>query len=292
MALAIIQGGKKGHPHAPLWYKSNPVEPIGRKSSVSVEDSILIEEITLDAILDQILASKAAEVIIVNHGSGDGLALPLLKGSTAGAQKEVMVFVAADVSREEGEPGGIRVKTPIKSDKDVADLTRLSEAQVKALRVKMNQVRARKLKHVAFRACNMGIHKDTLEAFRNFFGAGSVSAPTQFDSYGIFTPAIGDHLDDWVKAKRKGGYQISVDGNVAFGTKATDNPLVYSIVSKSTSDDAFSAWMKKHISDAGWKTTGVIFHGMKLLHPASPTSPTVAFVRDEPFVSSIVDFSG
>lgn len=291
-ALAIIQGGPKGHPHAPLWYGSNPVEPIGNKSSISVKDAKLIEKVSLEAIFDQIIAAKATEVVIVNHGDGSGLAMPLQDGSTAGAQREVMFSFGADVSREETGIGGAKMKTPIKSDKAVADLTRLTEAQVKALRAKMKQVQALKIQHVAFRACSMGLHEDTLQAFRIVFGAASVSAPKEFDSYGTFRPSIGGDLDGWTKSKRKRGFQISIEGQVAFGTKPTDSPIVYDIESRAPDDSTFTAWVKKHITDAEWKTKGVVFHGIKLLHPASPTSQTVAFIRDDSFVSRLVYYAG
>jgi hypothetical protein len=290
--VAIIQGGPKGHPHAPLWYGSNPVEPIGNKSTISVTDTKLLETVSLEAFFDQIIAAKASEVVIVNHGDGSGLAVPLQKGSTAGAQREVMFSLGADVSREEIGIGGAKMKTPVKSDKDVADLTRLTEPQVKALRAKMNQVRALKMQHVAFRACSMGLHEDTLEAFRNVFGCASVSAPKEFDSYGTFRPSIGADLEGWAKSMRKRGFQIAIDGQVAFGTKPTDSPIVYSIESRAPDDDTFSAWVKKHITDGEWKTNGVVFHGMKLLHPTSATSPTVAFVRDSSFVSRLVYYAG
>jgi hypothetical protein len=291
-AIAIVQGGPEGHPHAPLWYGSNPVEPIGDKSSLTVKDTTLFETITLDSVLDHILASKAYEIVIVCHGGGSGLDLPLLPGAAAGAEVRIIFPLSADVSREETGIGGVKTKTPIRSDKDVADTAMLTESQVKALRAKMNQIRKLKLKHVAFRACTMGINKDTLEAFRNFFGAASVSAPTQFDSYGTFRPSIGADLNGWAKSMRKSGYQISVEGAVAFGTKDTSNARVYKIECRATSEDEFSAWVKKHITDGGWKTNGVVFHGMKLLHPANRTSPTIAFVRDATFIASIVNHAG
>lgn len=292
-ALAIIQGGPKGHPHAPIWYHTSPVEPIGNKSSVSVEDVTVLEKITLDSILDTIIASKkTTEVVLVSHGSGSGLAIPLLQGSTAGAERSVILVLSADRPGEEVGFDGTKMKTPTKSDKDVAELTRLAEQQVKALRAKMNQVRSMKLKHVAFRACSMGISKDSLQAFRNLFGAESVSAPKEFDSYGNFSPSIGGDVEAWAKAKRKDGYHISIDGQVAFGVKATDSPLVYTIVSRADSKDAFRAWVRTHIVDGGWGPKGVFYHGMMALHPASPTSPIIYFVRDADFVSRIVHYSG
>ena len=292
-AIAIVQGGAKGHPHAPLWYKSSPVEPIGNKSTVSVEDVTLLESITIEAVLDQIIASKGTtEVVLVSHGDGSGLALRLRNGSTAGAERAVILALSADRPGVEVSFDKTKLTTPTKSEKDVADLTRLGEPEVRTLRAKMNQVRSMKLKHVAFRACNMGISPDTLQAFRNFFGAASVSAPTEFDSYGKFSPSIGGDVEAWAKLKRKKGYHISVDGQVAFGTKDTDSPLVYTIVASAASEDAFRAWVRKHIVEGGWGIDGLIYHGMKVRHASTPTSPNVLFVRDTQFISSIVHYAG
>jgi hypothetical protein len=292
-AIAIVQGGTKGHPHAPPWYKSSPVEPIGNKSTISVKDVTLLEKITLEAVLDQIIASKGTtEVVLVSHGSGSGLALPLRDGSTAGAEREVIFALSADRPGEDvGIDGTTKIKTPKISEKAVADLTRLAESQVTTLRTKMNQVRSMKLKHVAFRACNMGISPETMQAFRTFFGAASVSAPKEFDSYGKFSPSIGGDVEAWAKAKRKNAYQISIDDQVAFGTKNTENPLVYTIEARGASKDAFRAWVRKHIVDGGWGPDGVIFHGVKALHPLS-NSPSVYFVRDAEFISGIVHYAG
>lgn len=292
-AIAIIQGGPKGHPHAPLWYRASPVEPIGNRSSISISDVALIEKISVAAILDVIIAAKGTtEVLVVSHGGGSGLAIPIMDGSSAGAQREIITAVSADHPGEEVGFGGTKIKTPVISDKDVADLARLKEPEVKALRTKMNQVRAMKLTHVAFRACNMGIKTETLDAFRGFFGARSVSAPKEFDTYGDFSPSIGGDLEGWAKALRKSGYHISVDGHVGFGTRNTDNPLTYRIVSRADSKDAFRAWVREHIVDRGWGPRGVIFHGMKALHTLGPNAPSVYFVRDAEFISRIVYFAG
>ena len=290
-AVAVVQGGEKGHPHAPLWYRTSPVEPVGNKSSVTVEGVALLEKITLEGILDAVLASKSDEIVVVCHGSGDGLAIPVLPGARSGSVQEVVQSLAIDQPGEENVDG-MKLKTPAISDAKAAQVAMLSEAQVKALRAKMNAVRAMKLKHVAFRACNMGIRTETMKAFRSFFGAASVSAPKEFDAYGDFSPSIGEQLDDWVKSKRKAGFQISVEGSVAFGTRATDNATVFDIVARATTKDAFRAWVNKHVAEGAWGTKGVVFHGVKVLHPLGTNAASVLFVRDAGFVAGLVHVSG
>jgi hypothetical protein len=294
-AIAIVQGGPKGHPHAPPWYATSPREPISTKEAISVTDVTLVEHLTLESILDLILASKGAtDLVIVCHGDGNGLALPLQKGSKAGAEIRVIFPMGADRPGLETADDGTKMATPVISDSSIAELTMLSELQVKAFRMKMNQVRSMKLKHVAFRACSMGIKPDTMKAFRIFFGAASVSAPKEFDTYGTFSQGIIDRkgaLDEWVKAKQKGGFHIVMDGDVAFGTKRSDSALVYNIVAAAASKAAFNTWVAKHIADGASKHNGVIFHGIKALHPL-PSEPSVYFVRDAAFISNIVNVAG
>ncbi len=286
-ALAIIQGGPKGHPHALPWYRTNPLEPIDGSSVIAVKDAMVTDVMTLEAILDAMLANQdATEIVIVSHGSGVGLAIPVSPGARSGAEAQIILALSADRSREEVEYG-TKIKTPIKSVKDVADLTMLTEDKVNILRTKMNQVQKMNLKHVAFRACNMGGNKDTMVAFRNFFGAASVSAPRLFDSYGKFAPAIVGGLEDWAKAKRRKGYHISIDNDVAFGIKNTHNFIVYTIESAATSKDAFKDWVADHIADGAWGSEGVIYHGMVAEH-AAPTEPIVYFVQDTEFKNQLV----
>lgn len=291
-AMAIIQGGAKGHPHAPIWYKTSPVEPIGNKSNISVNQVTLMEKMTMESVLDTVIESKGlTEVVLVSHGDPGGLALPLLEGSTAGAQKWVILALSADRPGEEVGFDGTKMKTPTKSDKDVAELTKLGEQQVRTLRTKMNQVRSMKLRHVAFRACSMGESTETLQAFRGFFGAESVSAPRDFDSYGKFSPSTGSDLEAWAKLRRKEGYHISIDGQVGFGIRRTAGSIAYTIAAKAASKDAFSAWVRKHIVDRGPGQDGVVYHGMKVM-PLSPNSPIIYFVRDAGFISNIVHYAG
>ena len=99
-AMAIIQGGTEGHPHAPIWYSRSPVEPIGNKSTITVKEVAIQEAITLETVLDQMIAAKGEkEFVLVCHGSGAGLKLHLQRGSTAGAEKDVIFQLASDRPR-------------------------------------------------------------------------------------------------------------------------------------------------------------------------------------------------
>jgi hypothetical protein len=289
-ALAIIQGGERGHPFAPPWYRSDPVEPIGNNSKIVVKDVTVLEDMTLESIMDTIINAKEKEILVVSHGWSEGLALPLMKGRgiTGGAQRQQIFPLSADRAFDDGP-----IKTPIISVKDVADHAHLSEQQVTALRAKMNQIRSLGLDHVAFRACDMGQSTDSLQAFRNFLGAKSVSAPKLQDSYGQFTSLIGGSVDAWAKTKRKEGFRVSVDLQVGFGIKNTA-PLVYKIVSRAADDKAFAAWVKVHITDRVALDKVIVYHGMILPSDqlSSPNAPPVFFIRDSSFISNIVFYDG
>lgn len=285
-ALAIIQGAPKGHPAAPAWYKSNPLEPIGKGSKISVKDSTVIADMTLDGVMDEILRAKPTEVVLVCHGLADQLAIPLMSGAASGAEQRNMFPLSADSFLKKGET------TPIISDKDVADQTRLSEDQVKAFRAKMNQVRGLKLKHVAFRSCDLGQSTDAMEAFRDFFGAESVSAPKLFDSYGQFQPVFGSDVKTFVAHKRRDGFRVWVDAKVAFGIKRTDSFIKYKIVCQAPDGEAFTTWLRDHVADRPGTDWVTVYHGMKDEKVADPEAPIVYFVRDAAFLANLAFFSG
>lgn len=290
-ALAIIQGGDRGHPSAPPWYKSNPVEPIGNGSTITVKDTEVIKDMTFEAVLDVVISRKQTEIVIVCHGWSEGLALPLMEGgaTAGGAQKQQIFPISADGHLK--DEGG--VKAPVRSDKDVGDLAHLSEEKVKTLRRKMNQIRGLALNHVAFRSCDMGQDPDSLQAFRNFFGAKSVSAPKLFDSYGGFTALIGTNVETWAKGKRKNeGFRIAIDRGVAFGTKRTDSPTAYKIICRAPDKKTLASWGKTHISDTAGSEDSVVYHGMMDLSVANPEAPYIYFVRDNSFISNIVNYAG
>jgi hypothetical protein len=286
-ALALVQGGDKGHPHAPLWYAKSPIEPISTKATITVKSVVTQEVMTLESLLDGMLAGKETDIVVVCHGSGGGLALPLMKGATAGSEREVIFALATDKPGEE-VIDGMKIKTPAISEESLVTLTRLTIQQVKSIRVKINAVRALKLKHVAFRACSMGINKETLEAFRALFGAASVSAPKEFDSYGVMTPNVDPNPARWAETRRKQGFHITVEGNVAYGTKDSGDNFRYAIGLAGTTKDVIKAWTKKHIVDDGWGPSGIIYHAIKALHP-SKTSPSVYFIKDTEFIQSLVN---
>lgn len=302
-ALAIIEGGDRGHPSAPSWYQSNPVEPIGNKSSITVTKTVVVDPMTIESIFDAIIEGKDQEVVIVCHGIEDGLLIPFVAGSKFNAVQSPVLRLASD---HQVDVGGAKI--PAVSDKDVAP--QISEDDAKRLRMKMNKVRAMQLKHVAFRACDMGKSPgSTLAAYKDLFGAKSVSAPDLLDSYGQFKPLmVSDvikfpnlykdlkgvkNVQGWLKVRRGQGYRAWADHEVGFGYKHVDT-INYQIESLAASNDKFAGWVRAHVAQSPGSDNTVVYHGMEddPKSIANPNSAVIYFIKDEAFVKNIVYYDG
>jgi hypothetical protein len=291
-ALAIIQGKPDGHESAPPWYHTNPLEPISASDSITVDQMKVLDGMTLDSLLDAMIASTAKEMIVVNHGSTEGLALQAYRGSgLIFADRTVLTVLAEDHRQEVTLPDGTKVAMPVLTDEQVRPLINAPDlATVTNLRKKMNQVRAKKLKHLAFRACSMGSSTDTLDAFVMFFGCESISAPVIEDMYGTFPTEVTDDLDGWVKALRtKAKFHVSVyDKVVAFATKWAHG-VHYQLRCAGTSTGELDSWVKKHIISGSVDPKKVVFHGMKVEENPimKENDPDVYFVKDSEFRARI-----
>ncbi|MFN7938070.1 MAG: hypothetical protein U0R19_32375 [Bryobacteraceae bacterium] len=286
-ALAIIQGGPRGHPSAPPWYGTHPVEPIGNKSKIVVTDSVVQRAMTLESILDAIIERNQKDVVIVCHGAPQGLAVPFVVGSSVGAESENISRLSADrvMKNKDG------MNTPIIPDDGMS--RQISAERIRGLRKKVNQVRDIGLDHVAFRNCDLGKSLETLEAFRLLFGAKSLSAPKLKDSYGTFTPMINRDIKAWAETRKKAGFRVWIDHGVAFGTRhaKTIAQTEYEIVCRAPDVDTFRAWVRAHIVDSLSDTLSVVYHGMEDQSVSDPTAPVIYFIRDREFVANIAYYT-
>lgn len=284
--LAIIQGGVRGHPSAPPWYDAHPAEPLGNKSKIVVTDVVVQRAMTLESIMDTIIERNQKQVVIVCHGSSEGLAIPFVHGSSVGAESSNISRLSADrvFKNRDGH------NTPITRDDGMSH--QISEKAIKGLRVKMNQIRDIGLDHVAFRNCDMGRSVATLDEFRLLFGAKSLSAPKLKDSYGTFTPVINKEIKTWVDARRRDKFRVWIDHGVAFGMRLSKTiaQTEYEIVCRAPDTGTFRAWMKAHVSDSLPDTLSVVFHGMEDRYVSDPTAPVIYFIRDREFADNIVFF--
>jgi hypothetical protein len=156
----------------------------------------------------------------------------------------------------------------------------------------MNRVRALQLKHVAFRACNVGASNDMMEALFKFFDAASVSAPAIEDTCGTFPPGESKDLAGWIKLMRQTGFHAWKEDKVAIATKRTGG-IVYMVKVVAENTDAYKAWFAEHILDAGVVPDPAVYHGMKVDETGlAPDAPSIYFIRDPDFLSRIVNFAG
>ena len=289
-ATAIIQGGEHGK-MASGWYTSNPVEPIGKGSNVTVKNTVLLDNsdsnpATLEDFLDAIIQKNDKQVVIVCHGSEESLAIPLFKGTQLGAWKQNITRLLSD---HPSEKDGI--KAPVFKDEDVFYGENVAAAT--RLRGKMNQVRKMNLEHVAFRACDMGVKVETLEAFRDFFGAASVSAPQLLDSYGTVTASIGSDVAGWLKIHKKTMHRAWSYKDVAFGLKSIrqSHTPKYQILCRAVTKNALISWIQTHVGGS-LANDSFRYHGMVDVKVADKDASIIYFIRDQAFLSNIVYYAG
>lgn len=298
-ALALIQGKPNGasKPDGPLtappWYRLKPGEPIGSPyvSSILVQDFTVLDNMTLESILDAILLARlTAEILINCHGSTFGLAIPLIPGSPAGAEFPNIERLLAEHEKEE-TVGGRKIITPPLTNQKLAEIFNMPETRVGDLRDKMHQVQRRKLSHVAFRSCDMGAKKESLTLYCKFFGARGASAPKIFDSYGELTPTFGVNLNRWADRQRKDGFHAWIDGNVAVAIQFDPRDHTrYRNRCAATSEAEFKSWVGRRIGlGALVGRREVVYHGMVPEDPETPISPNIFFVRDPDYASNLVD---
>ena len=152
------------HPAAPDFYSTFPLEPLKSGGQFKVSKTIsVMSDPSFDAVLNAILKAKPKNVMIVSHGHGGGLSLPLIPGSEDG-----LGIKAMDVFAGKGPD----------SDLD------LNPEALAALRKKITQLKALNLNTVVLRACVVGQFPDVMDKLKDFFNCQTVDAPKALDGYG------------------------------------------------------------------------------------------------------------
>lgn len=184
----------RGDDYATQWYALGSAEPAVSRT-LPIDAVHGIAPMTLEALLDSIIAncSPSDDIIIIGHGREGGLAMPLFRGSAARARSEVVNILGRSSAIRDPDLGSI----PPVSDTEAAAICQIPVAQVQALRAKLAQVRAKSLRHVAFRACKIGAWPDVLRQYKPFFGCAEVSAPSLRDTYGFFNPTVPANVLAW-----------------------------------------------------------------------------------------------
>jgi hypothetical protein len=284
MAVAIIDAG--AHPHAADWYGwRNAREPAGGGTTLGADSVTAVRGLTLDAALTEILlrARSGGDVILVCHARDAGLALPLIHGGAVRARNDAIGQLAIDTSTTEDW-----LTTPAVSVSDAARVLMMSEAQVTALRDKMNQVRALRLGRVALRGCNVGAWANTLPIYKRFFGCRSLSGPMLRDTYGQIDPGPPvTNLTTW--SAHHNGWHIFLDGpsgnQIAVATHGGQTEEhSYQIAFAYQTTQRLADWGTRHLNSA--VSGPFYYHGMWLTS-ASPGSPRIYFVGDSDYVGHL-----
>lgn len=177
-AIAFIKNSAKGgQPDAPAYYRMFPTEPIPGKGSIRVGTIQNLPKMTAWQLLEGIKgkAEKGQDILCVSHGIAEGLSIPLVPGSEAFLQENVLDVLKA---YEEGkEAAG-----------SAAPKLFLSPEKFEAFWQLIHDVRALKLGRVDLRACIIGSKKTTLEKLKAFFGCSRCCAPVSFDVFGTIDP--------------------------------------------------------------------------------------------------------
>lgn len=217
---AIIDAS--GLPQAVSYYRMFPREPArSSEDDMTIDRIIPVHHITLEAVLDQMLAAKAErEVLIVAHGEARGLIMHLTAKRSVSALKEALDLVSrvgAALARraairaqsatdqasswgalaEELKPGSVQGAFTVHEAEawfgrwlaDQAALVTTGGAHdLEHLIHKMNAVREARFERVEVRACKLG--DEALESLCKFFGAGRVCAPSVGTFYVWVHPLI------------------------------------------------------------------------------------------------------
>lgn len=183
-AVAFIDSG--AHPLASDFYQRCPDEPIGTTGSIHVTAREPMPGLSVESLLRRMASLGGGDdALVVCHGTPQGLSIPLLAGAAprrgaTSAQILGEARILAVVLGTSTAGGASRTTT----DEDAASMLMTDTARVATLRGLMEAVQARHLNHVALRACNLGQSPANMATVKAFFGARSLSAPDQPDSYG------------------------------------------------------------------------------------------------------------
>jgi hypothetical protein len=154
---------------------------------------------SFETLLRGIIAQKSeTDFVIVVHGheTGKGLFLKLVTRAGAAFGSETTsdmleTLMAIDARRPPTPPAVPGKPAPKRAPASPtpAELTKLGEltdAEVNRLIDLMTQVRAKNLKLVEFRGCNLGLLADSIDRFRRFLGAQIFGAPNLHSFFGTF----------------------------------------------------------------------------------------------------------
>lgn len=166
-------------PTAAAWYRTVRAEPYGSDEQLLIDPQNVheIASMTLEALLDQILATRPSEVVTVSHGSPSGFSFQVSADSQQVANTETLDRIRDSDQFSDATLGN--------------DLGFRPEPERRAaeLRQKMRDVQRLTLTTIQLRACHVGDTGAPLASIFQFFGCdGSVGGPITRDIFMPVTP--------------------------------------------------------------------------------------------------------
>ena len=224
------------HPSAPAFYEWFPLEPILPSSRFKVKSTVKLRDISIRSLLDAILENQAKDVLIVCHGHGGGLSVPLVAGS-----KEPLGIKALDVFAGKMEESNLGLK----------------RSALDALKKQVRQMQKLGLRLVVIRGCTVGTYLDVLEKLKDFFKCQVVCAPDTLDGHG-WAAVKRIPMEKWQFEHPAAVVEFEAPNRFAW----TDSGNNLISAANAESDKAIDDWVKKHLPGAARHVgTSFPYHG-------------------------------
>jgi hypothetical protein len=166
--------------------------------------------VSFETLVGAIAASTETAFAIVVHGheDGSGLFLPLANRgrNPVGARTTHDQLTRLDT---------IASRTPRTIDPRECEALQLRDAEIDRLVALMQRVRAKDIQTIEFRGCNLGRNRQSVAAFRRFFGARSFGAPNLHSFFGLNPVGTGADVTRNHTASHQGTthtYERTFDG--------------------------------------------------------------------------------
>ncbi len=271
------------HPHAAPFYNLFPQEPIpgGPNAFVTITKVVELPDnrvLTLLAAIRQHVTEKGSSIIVVSHGTEEGISLTLgrERGSGPPLDARRLIHLRANLlgQKDDIETANLMelgTYAAARNPGGVADLVALKEA--------LAPVRALKLARVDLRACVTGRRLNTLKMLQFFFDADLCCAPRDWDTFGPVPFAdITTNPASWRKFKEAHPNAMTV------GTGAERFALDYKVMADeykvmlaaiASSQAAIDTWVKNHLPPNNRYKGGSLFY-----HGLTPDQKTIIFAGE------------
>ena len=244
-----------GQRYAIPYYQTIPSEPVQPAGFLPVGPIFPLGAANVYKLLAGIAHNvpKNGNVLIVSHGTGGGLNLPLTP-NPKGEMARTLGVTATEVLNKYAN-GSM-------TDKDAADQLDLLTDDAKQLKEVVLRVRQIGIDKLVIRACDVGRYLATLENLRRLFGASSACAPDVFDVFGHLD--LGNPVADietFTAFTKSDG--VIVDGSSP--NRFAWSVSVGNLKVKAESQRAVMDWVSKHFPQGNFKGKGAFaYHGLSV----------------------------